>query len=453
MQQELDKKIIDDALILIFDPGTHRNYLGILNTHAVSLDTTVDRYMLENKIAMVYDAITLVFDPGKVEFRDRRNNEITSALGSMKAGPSMQNRILRKDEVAGRMKEETSLNDLKLLSMGYCYKNGCPAMLTREEIHKFSDKEEFLADATLFSWVDANDVADDAAWMIEIANAEIPQLIKKIAWYQDVLDGDSSLTGFPSTFVDSMFANEINIAYNTTKQHYQNYMFREALKSGFCELWTAREEYKFSCGVEGYNHDLETNSRNFIAHSAIMQQGSVGGNFFTSFQGHVYTTHHLMDADIDFCMGYALSITNSAGFTDLIHCIMVPKASAEMTTTILTYSYDFESIVFPWVKFRIWINALMFDPGGKTSAISLLNNFPTHGRRLMGDWLVKILRTSHLCNLLDGLNMGIKQMRETLSFHQMWKGFIHITPACQLGYSFKGYNIGNYEAIILAFDT
>ncbi|KAF7810405.1 leucine--tRNA ligase, cytoplasmic [Senna tora] len=117
--------------------------------------------------------------------------------------------------------------------------------------------EEFSADATRFSLADAGDGVDDANFVFETANAAILRLTKEIAWYEDVLASESSMrTGPPSTYADRVFANEINIAIKTTEQHYRNYMFREALKTGFYDLQAARDEYRFSCGVGGYNRDL-----------------------------------------------------------------------------------------------------------------------------------------------------------------------------------------------------
>ncbi|KAI4315242.1 hypothetical protein L6164_028072 [Bauhinia variegata] len=117
--------------------------------------------------------------------------------------------------------------------------------------------EEFSADATRFSLADAGDGVDDANFVFETANAAILRLTKEIAWYEDVLAAESSMrTGPPSTYADRVFANEINIAIQTTEQHYKNYMFREALKSGFYDLQAARDEYRFSCGVGGYNREL-----------------------------------------------------------------------------------------------------------------------------------------------------------------------------------------------------
>ncbi|XWS58498.1 hypothetical protein CRYUN_Cryun08bG0039300 [Craigia yunnanensis] len=117
--------------------------------------------------------------------------------------------------------------------------------------------EEFSADATRFSLADAGDGVDDANFVFETANAAILRLTKEIAWMEEILAAESSLrTGPPSTYADRVFENEINIAVKMTEQSYRDYMFREALKTGFYDLQTARDEYRFSCGSGGMNHDL-----------------------------------------------------------------------------------------------------------------------------------------------------------------------------------------------------
>ncbi|KAA8545447.1 hypothetical protein F0562_020231 [Nyssa sinensis] len=117
--------------------------------------------------------------------------------------------------------------------------------------------EEFSADATRFSLADAGDGVDDANFVFETANAAILRLTKEISWMEEIIAAKSSLrSGPPSTYADRVFANEINVAVKMTEQHYQEYMFREALKTGFYDLQAARDEYRFSCGAGGMNLDL-----------------------------------------------------------------------------------------------------------------------------------------------------------------------------------------------------
>ncbi|GAB2269236.1 hypothetical protein Dimus_004163 [Dionaea muscipula] len=117
--------------------------------------------------------------------------------------------------------------------------------------------QDFSADATRFSLADAGDGVDDANFVFETANAAILRLTKELAWMKEIADAETTLrAGPPSTFADRVFANEINLAVKMTEQHYQNYMFREALKTGFYDLQAARDEYRFSCGASGLNREL-----------------------------------------------------------------------------------------------------------------------------------------------------------------------------------------------------
>ena len=117
--------------------------------------------------------------------------------------------------------------------------------------------QEFSADATRFSLADAGDGMDDANFVSETANAAILRLTKEISWMQEVIEGESSFRKGPSsTYADRVFANEINIAVKMTEKNYSEFMFREALKTGFYDLQAARDEYRFSCGMGGMNRDL-----------------------------------------------------------------------------------------------------------------------------------------------------------------------------------------------------
>ena len=117
--------------------------------------------------------------------------------------------------------------------------------------------QEFSADATRFSLADAGDGMDDANFVFETANAAILRLTKEISWMQEVIEGESSFRKGPSsTYADRVFANEINIEVKMTEKNYSEFMFREALKTGFYDLQAARDEYRFSCGMGGMNRDL-----------------------------------------------------------------------------------------------------------------------------------------------------------------------------------------------------
>ncbi|THU56425.1 hypothetical protein C4D60_Mb11t17120 [Musa balbisiana] len=106
-------------------------------------------------------------------------------------------------------------------------------------------RKNFSSDATRFSLADAGDGMDDANFVFETANAAILRLTKEITCMEEVLAVESTLrAGPPTTYADFVFANEINIAVRSTEHHYKDFMFREALKTGFYDIQVARDEYR-----------------------------------------------------------------------------------------------------------------------------------------------------------------------------------------------------------------
>ncbi|KAI3879279.1 hypothetical protein MKW92_048286 [Papaver armeniacum] len=116
--------------------------------------------------------------------------------------------------------------------------------------------EDFSADATRFALADAGDGMDDANFVFDTSTSAILRLTKEISWMEEILESESSLRSGPSTYADKVFLNEINIAVAETEKNFDEYMFRDALKTGFYDLQAARDEYRFSCGIGGMNRDL-----------------------------------------------------------------------------------------------------------------------------------------------------------------------------------------------------
>jgi leucyl-tRNA synthetase len=120
-----------------------------------------------------------------------------------------------------------------------------------------SSIELFSADATRFALADAGDAMDDANFVFETANSAILRLTKEIAWMEQVIGAELALRSGPATsFADRVFENEMNIAIEETQKNYNNYMFRDALKTGFYDLQAARDEYRLACGSAGMHKDL-----------------------------------------------------------------------------------------------------------------------------------------------------------------------------------------------------
>lgn len=117
--------------------------------------------------------------------------------------------------------------------------------------------EEFSADAMRFTLADAGDAVEDANYVEDTANAAILRLTKEIAWYEEQLleiEAGKLRTTAPNKFIDRVFNNAMNTAIAETQKHYENMMFREALKSGFYDLQSARDSYRLMSGDEGGMH-------------------------------------------------------------------------------------------------------------------------------------------------------------------------------------------------------
>ncbi|KAJ9539984.1 hypothetical protein OSB04_026490 [Centaurea solstitialis] len=117
--------------------------------------------------------------------------------------------------------------------------------------------EEYSADAVRFCLANTVDGMDDANFKSDATSAPLLRLAKERVWMEEVVASESSLrAGLPFTFADRVFANEMNLAVRMTEKNYGNNMFREALKTGFYDLQSARDEYRISCGSVGMNRDL-----------------------------------------------------------------------------------------------------------------------------------------------------------------------------------------------------
>jgi leucyl-tRNA synthetase len=117
--------------------------------------------------------------------------------------------------------------------------------------------KRYSSDATIFALADAGDGMDDANFVTEIANSAVMKLTKAISWMEEVTAAESKLrAGPPTTFADRVFANEMNIAIKEAEKNYNAFMFKDALKFGFCVLQLTRDEYRLSCGAAGMNRDL-----------------------------------------------------------------------------------------------------------------------------------------------------------------------------------------------------
>ena len=120
--------------------------------------------------------------------------------------------------------------------------------------------EEYSSDAMRFALADAGDGIEDANFVDETANAAILRVTKELVWIEEQLAAvkEGKLrTGAADSFADRVFANAIDTAIAATETNFENMMFRDALKTGYYDLQSARDAYRMRCdGDAGMHADL-----------------------------------------------------------------------------------------------------------------------------------------------------------------------------------------------------
>jgi leucyl-tRNA synthetase len=132
---------------------------------------------------------------------------------------------------------------------------------------------EYSADAMRMALADAGDGLEDANFVEATSNASILRLTKEIDWIELMLTSDLRLDG--ELFADRVFAAEMEMAVALTVGHYEALNFREALKSGWCDLQTARDTYRLTCGAAGMRNDLVVRG-SCRAHTPTFLRGMFG---------------------------------------------------------------------------------------------------------------------------------------------------------------------------------
>lgn len=104
---------------------------------------------------------------------------------------------------------------------------------------------KYSSDGMRVALADAGDGLDDANFEETTANAAILRLTRELTWIEQIMASEGSLrAGPPSTFFDRVFENELNIAVRKTFEAYDKMLFREALKTGWYDLQSARDRYR-----------------------------------------------------------------------------------------------------------------------------------------------------------------------------------------------------------------
>ncbi|RUS86732.1 hypothetical protein EGW08_005522 [Elysia chlorotica] len=115
--------------------------------------------------------------------------------------------------------------------------------------------DKFSADGMRLSLADAGDHVEDANFVEKMAEAGLLRLYSLLEWVREMLAGRDRLRRGDYTFNDKVFASEINKAVEETKAHYENYLFKAALRTGFFEFQAKRDKYR-EFELQGMHHDL-----------------------------------------------------------------------------------------------------------------------------------------------------------------------------------------------------
>ncbi|XP_076467867.1 leucine--tRNA ligase, cytoplasmic-like [Babylonia areolata] len=118
--------------------------------------------------------------------------------------------------------------------------------------------DKYSADGMRFSLADAGDTVEDANFVEKMADAGLLRLYTLLEWVKEMAAQLPTLRAGPPqsfTFNDRVFLSEINQAITETQNHYDNFMFKEALRTGVFEFQGKRDKYR-EVESEGMHRDL-----------------------------------------------------------------------------------------------------------------------------------------------------------------------------------------------------
>jgi leucyl-tRNA synthetase len=126
--------------------------------------------------------------------------------------------------------------------------------------------ERFSADGMRFALADAGDSLEDANFTDKTADSAILRLYAQLQWLEETLAAVGSLKEGPAdSFMDRVFASSMAKSIKETDFHYERTNFREALRTGFFDMQSHRDNYRAS--VKQMNKDLILQ---FIEYQAII---------------------------------------------------------------------------------------------------------------------------------------------------------------------------------------
>ncbi|KAI9677845.1 MAG: cytosolic leucyl tRNA synthetase [Trizodia sp. TS-e1964] len=126
--------------------------------------------------------------------------------------------------------------------------------LTLDDILK-----KYGADASRIALADAGDGVEDANFEETVANSSILRLYTLKEWCEEEVGRSDKLRKGPKDhFFDCLFENEMRSVVHEAKHHYENTMYKLALKSALYDFTSARDFYREATKAAGIemHHDL-----------------------------------------------------------------------------------------------------------------------------------------------------------------------------------------------------
>lgn len=147
--------------------------------------------------------------------------------------------------------EDHQMMPKSIFCNGYVLCNGEKMSKSKGNFYTIKDMVAlFGTDATRITMADAGDTIDDANFETEFANASVLKLYVFEQWIKDnikasIPDGEFDFMASKNDLDlwDRIFLNQINHSIETATDMYNQMKFKQALKFGFFELQSIKEDY------------------------------------------------------------------------------------------------------------------------------------------------------------------------------------------------------------------
>ncbi|KAK3795418.1 hypothetical protein RRG08_031765 [Elysia crispata] len=115
--------------------------------------------------------------------------------------------------------------------------------------------DRFSADGMRLTLAGAGDGVEDANFVEEEAEHGLLSLHSFLEWVREMLRARSCLRKGNYSFHDKVFASEINNTNRETRRHYQKYLYKAAVRTGFFDFQSKLSQYR-EAEPRGMHHDL-----------------------------------------------------------------------------------------------------------------------------------------------------------------------------------------------------